>query len=76
MIIDYADCEAAAEFALNDMVEREYSFVLTLTCGEVFNFIPLFIEDGVLTGHKADENFKETGEELEIPLDTIEKVEC
>ena len=77
MIIDYGDCENAAEFALNDLVEREYTFIITLDTGEKFEFQPKLVENDNLVGCKLNHDFEEIGEaDIEIPLNTIEKVEC
>lgn len=76
MIIDYGDSENAAEFSLNDMVERGYTFILTLTTGESFKFVPSALVSGTLLGYKADDEFEALGKELEVDIETIEKVEC
>lgn len=76
MIIDYADCATAAECALNDLVERDYTLRIILNDGSKFDFQPDFIENDVITGCKLNTDFEKLGDAIEIPLSEIKEVVC
>ena len=76
MIIDYADCDVAAEYSLADLVARDYSLRIELKNGENFEFAPDFLKDGLLVGCKVGNDFEEFGVAIEIPINTIVKAIC
>lgn len=78
MRIEYKDYEGLAAAAINSILARGIPVIVTLTTGQVFNFIPTHMTgcSDTVVGFKADEDFEKLGEPFGILLREIEEVAC